>query len=252
MAGPLMITEPLTRVRPAELEWEPLGTHGITRKRLGYDEATGYVTALVNIPVGWHGGGIAHYHHAFEEVFMLSGSVTVGGTHYWHAGDYFYRPAQVVHGHDERAEEGATALIRSDGALALLLIHDPEEPDEYPLPAYDDGRGHLYNLKTDDVAWIADPEFPADWRIRPLSADARDAARTIMVSVPAGWSATGNSTRPAAWEACVLEGSLQGEKALFEVSDYSAGPAGTEVFGAVSSDAGCRFILWLFAPEGTR
>src|SRR5690606_3263732 len=90
MPAPQMIAESLTRIRPSEIDWEPLGTHGITRKRLGYDEDTGYVTALVNIPVGWHGGGVAHYHHAFEEVFMLSGSVTVGGTHYWRAGDYFF------------------------------------------------------------------------------------------------------------------------------------------------------------------
>ncbi len=248
MPAPQMIAEPLTRIRPSEIDWEPLGTHGITRKRLGYDEETGYVTALVNIPVGWHGGGVAHYHHAFEEVFMLSGSVTVGGTHYWRAGDYFFRPAHIVHGHDERAEEGATALIRSDGPLALLLVHDPAEPDEYPLPSYDDGRGHLYSLKVEDVEWRSDAAFPAEWRIRQLSADERTGARTVMVEIPAGWTTWG-SVRLAAWETCVLEGNLKGEKAEFEVGDYSAGPAGTEVFGALSSENGCRFILWLFAPE---
>lgn len=242
-----MIAEPLTRIRPATIDWEPLGTHGIRRKRLGYDETSGYVTALVDIPIGWKGGGIAHYHHAFEEVFMLKGSVTVGGSHYWHAGDYFFRPAQIVHGHDERAEEGATALIRSDGPLELLLVHDPAEPDEYPLPAYDDGRGHTYDLKVESIAWIRDPEFPDSWRIRPLSHDARSGARTIMIDVPAGWSGS-ESTRPAAWEAAVLEGTIKGEKAEFEAGDYSAGPQGTEVFGALSSETGCRFILWLFAP----
>ncbi len=250
MAAPQMIAEPLGRVRPSEIEWEPLGTHGIRRKRLGYDEATGFVTALVDIPVGWHGGGVAHYHHAFEEVFMLEGSVTVGGTHYWRAGDYFFRPAQVVHGHDERSEEGTTALIRSDGPLELLLVHDPVEPDEYPLPACDDGRGHLYSLKVDEVEWIADAEFPAEWRIRPLSKDERTGARTIMVKVPAGWSAeAGSSARPAGWEASVLSGSLSGQKAEFISGDYSAGPAGTEIFGALSSEEGFVALVWLFAPE---
>lgn len=248
MAAPQMIAEPLGRVRPSDLEWEALGTHGIRRKRLGYDEATGFVTALVDIPEGWHGGGVAHYHHAFEEVFMLEGSVTVGGTHYWHAGDYFFRPAQIVHGHDERSEEGTTALIRSDGPLELLLVHEPAEPDEYPLPAYDDGRGHLYSLKVDDVEWIADAEFPADWRIRPLSRDERNGARTIMVQVPAGWDGA-DSARPAGWEACILSGSITGQKAVFEQGDYSAGPAGTEIFGALSSVEGCTAIVWLFAPE---
>ena len=243
-----MIAEPLSRIRPGEMEWEPLGTHGLRRKKLGHDPASGYVTALVEIPKGWHGGGVAHFHDAFEEVYMLSGSVTVGGTHYWHGGDYFFRPAQIVHGHDERAEEGALALIRSDGQLVLNLIHEPAEPDEYPLPAYDDGRGHLYALNVAQVDWIADPEFPESWRIKPLSADARTGARTVMVQVPAGWCASGTS-RPAAWEACVLQGSIAGEKAVFEAGDYTAGPAGTEVFGGLESEAGCEFILWLFAPD---
>jgi len=243
-----MIADPLSRIRPAAIEWEPLGTHGLRRKVLGRDDASGYITALVEIPKGWHGGGVAHFHDAFEEVYMLEGSVTVGGTHYWHGGDYFFRPAQVVHGHDERAEEGALALIRSDGALVLNLIHEPDQPDEYPLPAYDDGRGHLYSLNVADVDWIADPEFPAGWRIKPLSADARTGARTVMVQVPAGWQAA-RSARPAAWEACVLAGAIEGEKASFAVGDYSAGPAGAEVFGATASKNGCEFILWLFAPE---
>jgi quercetin dioxygenase-like cupin family protein len=247
MAARALIAEPLGRIRPAEIDWEPLGTHGLRRKRLGFDPESGHVTALVEIPRGWHGGGIAHFHHAFEEVFILAGSVTVGGKHYWHAGDYFFRPAQVVHGHDERAEEGATALIRSDGPLELLLIHEPEQADEYPLPAYYDGRGHLYSLPTEQVAWIADPAFPDGWKIRPLSTDAHSGARTVMVEIPAGWQASG-SARPAAWEASVLDGGLEGEKAEFIAGDYSAGPAGTEVFGVKASAGGCRFILWLFAP----
>lgn len=252
MAGPQLIAEPLTRVRPSEMEWEPLGTHGITRKKLGGIDEIQFATSLVNIPVGWHGGGIAHFHNAFEEVFMLKGSVTVGGTHYWQAGDYFFRPGQVVHGHDERAEEGAVALIRADGPLSLQLVHEPAEPDEYKLPEYQDGRGHLYSLKVADVDWVVDPSFPADWRIRPLSDNKVNSARTIMVKVPAGWvrDESAATSRPVTWEACVLSGSLTGEKAEFEVGDYSSGPEGTEVFGMTSSAEGAEFIVWLFSPEG--
>lgn len=253
MAGPQLIAEPLTRIRPSELEWEPLGTHGITRKKLGSIDDIGFATSLVNIPVGWHGGGIAHFHHAFEEVFMLKGSVTVGGSHYWQAGDYFFRPGEVVHGHDERAEEGALALIRADGPLALLLVHEPAEPDEYKLPSYKDGRGHLYSQKVAELEWIRDPEFPADWLIRPLSHNTENGARTIMVKVPAGWAlddTAAASMRGATWEACVLTGSLTGAKAEFEVGDYSSGPAGTEIFGIEASAEGAECIVWMFSPDG--
>lgn len=256
MTGPQLITEPLSRIRPSEMEWEPLGTHGITRKKLGGIDAQDFATSLVNIPVNWHGGGIAHFHNAFEEVFMLKGSVTVGGRHYWQAGDYFFRPGHVVHGHDERAEEGAQALIRADGPLSLQLVHDPAEPDEYNLPEYQDGRGHLYSLKVADVEWTQDASFPADWRIRSLSDNKVNGARTVMVQIPAGWQRAkgddkgGVSSRGATWEACVLSGRLIGEKAEFLVGDYSSGPAGTEIFGIEKSDEGAEAIVWLFAPNG--
>jgi quercetin dioxygenase-like cupin family protein len=231
------------------MEWEALGTHGLRRKRLGYDAETGHTTNLVDIPKGWKGGGVAHFHHAFEEVYMLAGAVTVGGTHYWHAGDYFYRPAHVVHGHDEKAPEGATALIRSDGPLALLLIHDPAEPDEYPLPESSDARGHLRHLPVGEVESIADPALPADWRIKPLSADPVSGARTFIVEIPAGWAGEAPMLG-AAWEACVLDGGLDGSTIDYATGDYTAGDAATPLLGACRSAQGCSAIVWQFGREG--
>jgi quercetin dioxygenase-like cupin family protein len=252
MTQPQLIAEPLTRIRPSEMEWEPLGTHGIMRKKLGGMDDVQFATSLVHIPVGWHGGGIAHFHNAFEEVFMLEGSVTVGGSHYWQAGDYFFRPGHVVHGHDERAEEGALALIRADGPLSLQLVHEPAEPDEYKLPEYQDGRGHLYSLQVADVAWVTDASLPADWRIKPLSENKVNGARTFMVKIPAGWTrnADAPTARDAVWEACILQGSVIGEKAEFLGGDYSSGPAGTEIFGIQQCDEGAEAIVWMFAPNG--
>lgn len=252
MNQPQLIAEPLTRIRPSEMEWEPLGTHGIMRKKLGGMDDVQFATSLVHIPVNWHGGGIAHFHNAFEEVFMLEGSVTVGGSHYWQTGDYFFRPGHVVHGHDERAEEGALALIRADGPLSLQLVHEPAEPDEYKLPEYKDGRGHLYSLKVADVEWISEPTFPDGWRVKPLSENRVNGARTFMVQIPAGWARddAAATVRGAVWEACVLSGSVIGEKAEFAVGDYSSGPGGTEIFGITSCEEGAEAIVWMFAPNG--
>jgi len=244
------MTGQLQRVRPAEIEWEMLGTHGLRRKVLGYDPETQHITSLVDIPRGWKGGGVAHFHHAFEEVFMVEGSVTLNGRHYWHGGDYFYRPAHVVHGHDEKSPEGALALVRSDGPLELLLIHEPDEDDEYPLPEEDDARGHVRHVVTADVESVPDPQLPEGWTVRPLSADPVTGARTVIVDVPAGWTSQEASARDAEWEAMVIEGAIEGESGRFEARDYCRGPAGTEVFGARSSEAGCSFILWLFGRDG--
>lgn len=243
--GMCKIDTPLKRVRSAEVELEPLGKHGLGRKLLGFDPETQHTTNIVYIPKGWRGGGVAHYHHAFEEVYMLEGSVTVGGSHYWKAGDYFYRPAQVVHGHDERSEEGALALIRSDAPLTLLLIHEPAEPDEYPLSPIVDERGHVYSLPVADVAFQADPTLPQGWEAKPLSHDPSNGGRTLMVRIPAGWQGEAPKLG-AAWEAYVLEGAVRGTTATYEAGDYTAGFADTPFLGALESVGGATVMLWQF------
>lgn len=232
-------------VRLADVEWEPLGTHGLRRKLLAYDPVTRASTALVDIPFGWRGGGIAHFHHAFEEVYMLSGSVTVGGVHYWRAGDYFYRPAEVVHGHDEHSPEGALALIRADGPLELILVREPVEPDEYPLGEIEDPRGHILHVVPDELVAVPDPEFSAGWVTKPLSADPVTGARTLMVEIPPGWAGEDARVRPAAWQAAILEGALRSGEDFHRAGDYADGPAGVEIFGATASPAGCVILLWL-------
>lgn len=240
-----LIAVPLKPVRAATLEWEPLGTHGLRRKLLGFDPETQHATNIVEIPRGWRGGGIAHYHAVFEEVFMLSGSVTLDGNHYWQGGDYFYRPAHVVHGHDESSAEGALCVIRSDGKIELLLVHEPEQPVEYPMPESDDARGHVFQVPIADVAGVTDAAFPADWSVRPLSADPKSGARTVIADIPAGWRGTAPALG-ATWEAMVLEGTVEGSAASYGEGDYTVGGADTALLAATGSTGGASVLVWLF------
>lgn len=245
MAGVTFVEPPLRPVRASEMAWEPLGTHGLRRKRLGYDPATQHATSLVEIPKGWRGGGIAHYHEAFEEVYMVAGSVTLDGRHYWYAGDYFYRPAFIVHGHDEQSGEGALCVIRSDGPIELLLVHDPEQAVEYPMPQSRDGRGHVFQVPTADVPAVADPAFPAEWRIRSLSADPDTGARTLLADIPAGWTGLAQPSG-AAWEAMVISGAVRGGGYDYAAGDYTAGAGDTGPLDAVASNGGATVLVWLF------
>ena len=236
---------PLQRIRTPELPWEPLGKHGLRRRLLGLDPATGHVTSIVGIPENWRGGGVAHFHDAVEEVYILEGSVTLDDAHYWKAGDYFYRPAHVVHGHDEKSHIGAMALTRSDGVLVLNLVHDPVAPTEYTLPGAEDPRGHVFSLAVADIVAVPDPAFPAGWMIKPLSADPITHARTIIVEVPAGWR--GAASAPgASWEAFVLDGAVEGTAGAFMAQDYTTGDADTPLLGATASEKGCTILLWVF------
>ncbi|MCW1383816.1 DUF4437 domain-containing protein [Novosphingobium sp. KCTC 2891] len=248
MGAPTKLARPLQCVRSADLPWEVLGTHGLKRRLLGHDPESGHVTNIVFIPEGWHGGGVAHFHDAFEEVYMLDGAVTLDGDHYFRKGVYFYRPAQVVHGHDERSETGALALVRSDGALVLNLVHQPEQPVEYPRPGHGDPRGHVFETRVASVAAEADAALHADWKAKPLSADPVTGARTFEAIVPAGWQGIAPALGQP-WEAYVLEGDLSGARESWQAGDYTVGDADTPLLGTVSSTAGARILVMTFGER---
>ncbi|MBH0114247.1 DUF4437 domain-containing protein [Novosphingobium sp. YJ-S2-02] len=245
MTAPLKLSHPLEHVRGDALEWEMLGTHGLKRRKLGEDAATGHVTNLVYIPKGWHGGGVAHFHDAYEEVYMLDGAVTLDGNHHFRKGVYFYRPAHVVHGHDESSSEGALALVRSDGLLVLQLVHEPEQPVEYPLPAATDPRGHVFEVTVADIAPVADAALPEGWTMRPLSTDPETGARSFEAIVPAGWQGEAGNLG-ASWEAYVLEGSLVGNGETWAAGDYTVGAPDTPLLAATSSKNGARIMVFAF------
>lgn len=229
-----------------QVEWQPLGTHGLRCKTLAGDEQTGAMLNFLDIPKGWRGGGIAHYHHAFEEVLILEGSVTLGAGRYFVKDDYFYRPAMVVHGHDEKSDEGCIALVRSDGPLALNLVHEPSEPDEYPL-AQEDPRGHVLQLPVENVAWQTQDGFPPEWQVRPLSHDPASGARTVMVQIPAGWSSDAAIPLNADYAAFVLDGVIDADGDVLEAEHFVRGPAGTGPTGPAKSESGARLLFWFDA-----
>lgn len=236
-------------VRPQDVEWRPLGTHGLRCRTLAGNPQTGAMLNYLDIPKGWRGGGIAHYHAAFEEVLILSGAVTLGADRWFVEGDYFYRPRDVVHGHDERSPEGCIALVRSDGPLVLNLVHEPEHDDEYPI-AHGDPRGHVLQLPVASVDWCTLPGFPAQWDIRPLSLDPETGARTLIARIPQGWSASAPLENRAAWAAYVLEGRVDLAETGLEAGDFAEGAAGTGLAGPFASPEGALVLFWFEALDG--
>ena len=105
---------------------EVLGKNGLRAKLLSQDPATGAGTRYVDIPQNWKGGGIAHYHPDYEEVFVIEGDVSLTGRDYLGDGSYIYRPSGIVHGHDEQAKKGCFCIIRFGGPLELCFVHEPD------------------------------------------------------------------------------------------------------------------------------
>jgi hypothetical protein len=236
-------------VHADDIPWQPIGTHGLRCKRLAENSQTGAMLNFLDIPPNWHGGGIAHFHEAFEEVYVLSGSVTLGAGRWYVAGDYFYRPGHVVHGHGEQAREsGCFSLVRSDGPLVLNLVHEPAEPDEYPLFERDP-RGHILHRPVADVPWQQLDGFPPAWEMKELSRDPVSGALTAMARIPAGWSSAVPIAHRAPVSAYVLEGSITLDGVALAKGDFADGPAGTGAAGPAATAEGATLFLWFDAAN---
>jgi hypothetical protein len=219
------------------LAWEPLGRNGIRRKLL-YRDGGGAETMLIEIPRGWKGGGIAHHHSFFEEVFVIDGDVTLNGRDDLVRNSYVYRPAAVVHGHAESAREGAFAMVRNGGPLDMNFVPEPLQDVEYPLRPIEDGRGLIVHLASDTVR--STPLAPGIVEKR-LSGDTKTGASTALVALEAEAAWRAESDRPLAL--LLIEGALTIDKGprLVPGTHAALGPREAAVLRAEVSS---RLLVW--------
>ena len=108
-----------TFVDSEALEWEipwVLGPNpGLKIKLLWRSEESGAYTRLIRAEPGWTEGRQEH-HDCVEEVYMLSGDMTIGALGTMTAGGYIWRPAGIKHG-PMHTREGGLMFIRTDGPL---------------------------------------------------------------------------------------------------------------------------------------
>ena len=226
------------------LDWVALGTNGLRNRLLSIDPDTKASTRFVNIPQNWKGGGKAHFHHAFEEVYVIKGDVSLTGRDFLGDGSYIYRPAGMVHGHDEQARQGCFCIIRSGGLLELNVIGKPAEDVEYVLHPADDGRDFVYDLRSNAMDWTWTGSGAARRGEKLLSHDRKTGAKTMLWHLPAGWQGEATLGGPQSAEWVVLKGTAQRKDGgTAKALSYSVQPAGAPaVF--TSAAQGCDLIVW--------
>lgn len=226
------------------LDWVALGTNGLRNRLLSIDPDTKASTRFVNIPQNWKGGGKAHFHHAYEEVFVIKGDVSLTGRDFLGDGSYIYRPAGMVHGHDEQARQGCFCIIKSGGLLELNVIEKPSKEFEYVLHPANDGRDFVYDLRTNMMDWAWTGKGSARRGEKLLSEDKVTGGTTMLWHLPAGWQGEVTLGGPQTAEWIVLKGAAQRKDgATAKELSYSALPAGqSAVF--TSAPQGCELIVW--------
>ncbi len=228
----------------ADLDWLE-SDRSNARKRLSEDSDTGALTFYLELPVNWQGGGVAHYHTCSEEVYVLAGDVTLNGRDYLRDGAYLYRPAGIVHGHQEGSVSGCRLIIKTDRALDFNYVQEPAASEEYVLEPSEDGRPHILHLNTQLMDWRWQAAGQARYGVKALSQDRRTGASTRLLRFPAGWSGNFRMSGAASWEWFVIAGDLRlDDNTRFVTDAYSVRPAGGGEQAFVRAAAPTDLLLW--------
>jgi quercetin dioxygenase-like cupin family protein len=215
-----MAREHIKFIDSNQLPWEPIGTHGLRMRRLSCDTDTGAMTFVLDIPPGWKGGGVAHYHTCYEEAYVISGDVTLDGKRYYTANEYLYRPGYVVHGHDERSNEGCRALVKVGGHLDMNLVHEPESAEEYALPRAVFDRSLVQFQQRSDLQWVERGEGANHSRRQILSENPANGAVSTLVEFKPGWRGRAGAHYHSFSEEAYI---ISGDVALDDEPIYTAG-----------------------------
>jgi mannose-6-phosphate isomerase-like protein (cupin superfamily) len=234
----------VTQLRLADMDWAPLGERN-RRKTLSVDSQTGGLTFYMEIPPNWQGGGVAHYHTCSEEVYVISGDVTLNGREYLEDGAYLYRPSGIVHGHQEGSIGGCRLIIKTDSSLDFNYIPEPISDEEYVFNASDDGRPHILHLKTPELEWSWQGAENRKYGVKLLSEDRNTGASTALIQLPSNWAGEFEMTPDASWEWFVLDGeAVVDDGTILTADSYSLRPAGGEGQAFVAADKRTRLLLW--------
>ncbi len=228
----------------ADLSWEPVGTRN-RRKQLSIDAVTGGLTFYMEIPAGWQGGGVAHYHTCSEEVYVISGDVTLNGRDYLEDAAYLYRPAGIVHGHREGSIGGCRLIIKTDGPLDFNYVEEPRSEEEYIFRVSADGRPHILHLKTPELQWARRDQGASQYGVKVLSQDRNTGAYTGLLLLAAGWAGRFDMSRDANWEWFVIDGdAMLDDGTNLGADSYGFKPAGRVGNAIVRAMNRTRVLLW--------
>ena len=100
---------------------------GLSNKLLRYDEATGEGAFLGAAVPSWSSPYL-EFHHSIEEIYCISGDISLGNSGRMDEGSYLWRPPFITHG-PFWSENGALIYVWID---THLVNHPPERPDSTP------------------------------------------------------------------------------------------------------------------------
>lgn len=129
--GPVTSHEGVIAIDTETVEWTVSGRPGIapglSHKLLRYNPETGEGTFLGAAVPTWRSPYL-EFHHTIEEIYAVSGDITLGNSGRMDAGSYLWRPPFITHG-PFHSDQGAVIYVWTDGEL---VNHPPASSSSTP------------------------------------------------------------------------------------------------------------------------
>lgn len=216
-------------VQPEKLSRHPFTVAGMPEaeaKILSYSGATGARSQITILPAGWK--STTGHHSANEEIFLLSGDLSIGGKK-MSKYSYAYYPAGYAHG-PVFSEHGATLLHMWDSEPDFIASSE-SRPDARLDEVVEDWNYY-------EVPWAIEGEFPryaevmpppGQYRLKLIRKDKVTGAMTWMNLIAGGGEIGGAEVwevHPSWEEAMLLEGEFSYGECLAQgevAGDYKPG-----------------------------
>ncbi len=214
-------------------------------KILTIDPVNKATTAYYTFPENWKGGGRAHYHSPYEEVYILDGDITLTGRDDYVKGSYLYRPGGIVHGHHESSRKGSRMITRTGAEINFNYVDNPTSEEEYVMvPNTIDGRPHIVHLKAPAMKAETVGTGAASYTRKVLSKDVKTGASTSLLEFPTAFKGRIDlpETKNREWVVVGGQASLD-DGTVYELESFSFRPAGKK-HAFVSAMPGTQILMW--------
>lgn len=221
------VASPGTVTHTTESQWEDTDSAGLRTKQLWHDSRTQRSIVLAQMARAMQYP--PHYHVDTEELYMLSGDLTVEG-HLLHAGDFCAAPAGTTHG-TTASTQGCTFLLLASDNNAIVASAPPAQ------------TGFVFAYAT-TASW--QQSAAAGVELQPLFSDATRGTMTAVVRLRPGatWPLPqGESGR----QLYVLEGDGHVHGQRVQAGDYYQASTSGES-QVLATHTGCRVLLLASPP----
>jgi quercetin dioxygenase-like cupin family protein len=223
--------EPVPLLDTRALPWTPLGAPGLFMKLLGRDTESGAITGLFRLDPGqgMQAPAAPHYHHTYEEIFVLGGCFSFDGHTWLRRLSYCYHAPETVHGFASAIREDSVFISRIGRELDFNYVNPPAKLEPYYVGDSPPERGFAVVPRPEELPWAehADENGRVVATSFELSRHPRTGEGSMLARLQPGWHGPARSALRGNEEIFVVAGALlAGDGRRLEEGCYSFQPAG--------------------------